>query len=75
MTTDMADDIQSDFLFARPSFLEGFGRIMDLGNSLNAYNDSRTGAEADLRALYRDWKAIGHDVRVALRQLRTDDPA
>lgn len=73
MTSDAKDEILSDFLFARPSFVEGAARMMDLGNSLNTYNVSRTETEADLRALRRDWMAIGHDVRVALEQLRTDD--
>jgi hypothetical protein len=73
MTADVKDQILSDVLFARPSFAEGVGRIMDLSNSLNAYNDSRSGTEADLRALRRDWMAIGHDVRVALEELRAKD--
>lgn len=64
------DSIESDFLFARPSFFEGVARIVDLGGSLNAYNRSRTPEEADARAIYEDWRALGHDVRVALDELR-----
>lgn len=44
--------------------------MMDLSNSLNTYNQSPSGSEADARAIYEDWKAVGHDVRVALEQLR-----
>jgi len=66
------DEICSDFLFARPTFVEGVGRIIDFSNSLNTYNQSRTGAEADARAIYQDWKAVGHDLRVAIDQLRTE---
>lgn len=66
------DLIRSDFLFARPSFLEGVGRIIDVAGSLNMYNVSRTGEEADARAIYEDWKALGSDMRVALEQLRHD---
>lgn len=67
------DELRSDYLFARPSFLEGVGRIIDLSNSLNAHHYSlANGAEADARAIRADWKAIGHDVRVALEQLRSE---
>jgi hypothetical protein len=69
------DDIQSDFLFARPSFIEGVARMVDVGGSLNTYNQSRTPEEADARAILEDWMAVGHDVNVALKQLstRSDD--
>ena len=63
------DEIKSDFLFARPSLLEGVGRIVDFGGSLSMYNFSRTPAEADARAIAVDWRAVGHDVRVALQKL------
>lgn len=66
----MSDEIQSNYLFARPSFVEGVGRIVDVSNSLNTYNQSRSGAEADAHAIREDWKALGHDVRVSLEQLR-----
>lgn len=69
----MSDELQSTYLFARPSFTEGVGRMMDLSNSLSTYNQSRNGTEADARAIYEDWKAIGHDVRVALEQIRASD--
>jgi hypothetical protein len=68
----MADELQSDYLFARPSFVEGVGRMVDVSNSMNMYNYSRDGAEADARAIQQDWKALGHDVRVALDQLRSE---
>lgn len=66
----MSDDLHSDYLFARPSLAEGAARIVDVSNSLNMYNYSRHGDEADARAIYEDWKALGHDVRVSLEQLR-----
>jgi hypothetical protein len=70
--SDLANELQSDYLFARPSVIEGVGRIVDVSNSLNMYNYSPDGAQADSRALYQDWKAIGHDVHVALEQLRAE---
>lgn len=69
MVTDLADDVRSDSLFARPSFLEGIARIVDVSGSLNTYNVATSGDEADARAIESDWKAIGHDVKVALDQI------
>jgi hypothetical protein len=56
----------SDFLFARPSFLEGMARVVDLGGTLQMYNSSLTGYDADAIALQMDAEAIGSDLRFAL---------
>lgn len=53
------------FLFARPSFWEGVGRIVDFGGTLSEYNRSRNGVEADINALRMDWYAVGQDLRQA----------
>ena len=53
---------KSTFLFARPSFIEGIARVMDLGATMQAYNNSKTEKEADLKALRKDWEAVGEDV-------------
>jgi hypothetical protein len=58
----------TDFLFARPSFLSGMARALDLGATFSAYNRSSTGEEADSIAIYNDFKAIGDDLRRALKQ-------
>ena len=70
MTDDLGNDLRSNYLFARPSFIEGVGRIVDLYGSMNSYNAAPTPEEADARALYEDWKAVGHDLRVAVEQVR-----
>jgi hypothetical protein len=56
----------SSFLFARPSFAEGAARIVDLGNTLNIYNASRTDEEADALAMHADWAAVGEYVKIAM---------
>jgi len=38
------NEIVSDYLYARPSFMEGLARMVDIGSSLNAYNYSHGGA-------------------------------
>lgn len=54
----------SSFLFARPSFLEGAGRLVDFGGFLSEYNYSANEKEADSLALWADWTAAGNDIRV-----------
>jgi hypothetical protein len=57
----------STFLFARPSFLEGVARVMDLGGTMQVYNNSKTEKEADLKALKKDWQAVGEDISNAVK--------
>lgn len=69
-------DDYSDILFARPSFIEGVARSVDLGGTLQEYNYSRNGEAADRRALSTDFRAIGRDIRqafqVAITSFRDD---
>lgn len=55
----------TDFLYARPSALEGIGRNIDFFGVMNNYNSSQSGEEADKRALYSDWLAVYHDLYTA----------
>lgn len=53
-------------LFARPSFTEGLARLFDFAGSLQVYNRSKTGNEADFKALEADWTMVGRDIREAM---------
>lgn len=55
----------TDFLFARPSFLEGMGRVVDLGDTLTEYNSS---ADSDQVALAMDWVAVGGFLEQAMTE-------
>jgi hypothetical protein len=55
----------STFLFARPSFWEGAGRLFDFGGFLSEYNYSRDGQQADSLASWADWTVAGNDIRFA----------
>ena len=55
----------TDFLYARPSALEGVGRNMDFFGSMNQYNYSLSGKEADMTAIAADWLAVLRDFRIA----------
>ena len=59
-------------LFARPSFLEGVGRLIDFGGTLNEYNTSATPDEADYQALASDWWAIGNELRTAMKEFEAE---
>lgn len=46
--------------------MEGFARVLDLGDTLTEYNESVSGEQADALALAADWKAVGADIQAAM---------
>ena len=56
----------SDFLFANPSFLEGWARLFDFGDTLNEYNSSLSPKMADGIAMWLDWGVTGTDIAQAI---------
>jgi hypothetical protein len=56
----------STYLFAIPTWAEGVGRLLDLGDNLTQYNDSATSGQADYRATAMDWRAVGADIQGAI---------
>ncbi len=56
----------SDLLFARPSFAEGVGRLLDFGDTLTDFNRSPSAAIADATALSSDWYAVGADLKAVM---------
>lgn len=67
--------MSSDYLFARPSFLHGMARTLDLWASLDPYNWSRDGNAADARGMAADWGGMWADLSTALTTfaVETDD--
>lgn len=59
---------KSTFLFARPSFAEGMARVVDLGSTMQVYNSSKSEKEADVKALKKDWEAVGEDILGAVKK-------
>jgi hypothetical protein len=57
------------FLFADPSFISGWAAMLDFAGTLNVYNESRNGQEADYRALASDWAIVGKDLKAAADKL------
>jgi len=72
--------MHSDFLFACPSRLSGWARLLDLFGVFDDYNTSRSRPIADARAVYADWIVIAQDLRCAMAELEarqheaTQDP-
>lgn len=56
----------SSFLFANPSFINGVAHFLDFEGNFDAYNISRTPLEADVKALYADWLAVGNALTEAM---------
>ena len=65
----------TDFLFSNPSFFSGAASVLDLFGIYDEYNVSRTGSEADQKAIYNDWKSIGQDLKTACDVLVNDQNA
>ena len=64
------EDMYSDFLYARPSFLEGIARITDMGDTLNEYNASEN---PDAVALMGDWFVVGQAMRQAMEDFESSE--
>lgn len=56
------------YLFAKPSFTSGIARVMDLGGTLQIYNESETAEKADFTAIENDWKITGNDIKTAINK-------
>jgi len=65
----MNDDIRTDYLTARSSFLTGFGSAINLAGNYYLYNTSPTPTEADELAIRADWARVGQDIRDAMSEL------
>ena len=70
----MINKIKSDFLVASPSFTSGAGRLLDWYGLYDSYNVSRSGQEADAKAMFADWRMIGEDLNNALVEFEAEQP-
>lgn len=57
-------------LYAEPSFFEGWARLFDPAGTLNQYNTSSSPEEADRKAIFSDWIAVGKDMRTAINNVK-----
>ncbi len=61
-------------LYAKPSFIEGIARLVDVGGTLDEYNCSCSEQEADYRAILSDWESVGQDIINAVAQFAKEHP-
>jgi len=50
-----------------PSFHKGLGRVIDVGNTIDEYNISKSGEIADREAISADWGAVGDDIKTSIK--------
>jgi hypothetical protein len=55
----------SDFLFARGGFSAGVARALQLGGGASTYNYALSPEQADMLAIYADWRSVGGDMHKA----------
>lgn len=53
---------QSDFLYARSSFIRGMGSVFNIPGNFYAFNTRSTPQEADAAAFAKDWNVISRDL-------------
>ena len=63
-------NIFSNYLYARPSLIEGFARIIDAGFTLQEYNVLFRPEQAEYLALLSDWLTIGDDLKNVMAEYK-----
>ena len=60
------------FLFSSPSFFSGAGTLMNLSGNFYDFNASKTGFEADEKALENDFRMVGQDICDTIEKVKTN---
>ena len=60
---------RTDFLLKERGFWTGFSSILSLFGNPNMFNTSKSGAEADKKALMSDWEMVGEDIKNSMKEL------
>ena len=61
-----------DFLYGRPSFLDGAARVLDLFGMFRRYDRPENDDQVDARALYDDFRTVGMDLEDAMRRYESE---
>ena len=62
-----------DFLFVQPSWLSGVARTLDLAGQFDEYNESHTVENADAKAQFLDWWAVGGSLFGAMKAFGSEN--
>ena len=63
------------FLYARPSSIEGLGKLIDFDGTMLEYNFSPSASVADYLALCSDWSLVGLDLEDSIRTFEDENPS
>ena len=58
--------------YPRPSFLRGMGSVLDLFGVFGGYRLANDEQDADARALYSDFRAVGMDLTEAMARYESE---
>lgn len=64
---------RTDFLLPKNNFLVGLGSVLNIAGAYFTYNYSKSENEADLKAIYSDWKNIGDDFKKSKQKFEKDN--
>jgi len=64
---------RTDFLFPKRSFWTGVSSILSIFGEEKKFNTSKSGKEADFKALNSDWEMIGQDLRKSMSKIILQD--
>lgn len=64
---------RTDFLFPKRNFWTGFSSILSIFGEEKKFNTSKSGKEADFKALKSDWEMIGDDIRKSMSKIILED--
>jgi len=59
---------KTTFLFVKPKLFIGIGSIFNIYGNYWMFNYSKSGGEADAKALENDWGVIGQDIKEAIKK-------
>lgn len=62
----------TDFLLGKNNFWVGLGSVLNLQGAYFEYNNSKSGNEADNKALYSDWQNVGNDIEKAINKFEIE---
>jgi hypothetical protein len=68
--TAMTKKYKTNILFPRASALQGIGSIFNVAGNYFDFNYSKSGEEADQKAIEDDWGVIGDDILAIEKKVR-----
>lgn len=63
---------KTDYVFTTPSFIKGFGSVINIFGSRVAHVSFETEKDADFTAIRNDFRMVGQDISDSLKKLKED---